>query len=70
VKAIFIIPSAFVVVFCYTLSFPIQLRRIARYYHPTVDPYNEAGERRTAVAEEYNRLMNNDQSPYNFIYNV
>jgi hypothetical protein len=57
-------------VLCYTLAFPFQLRRIAHEYHPTVDPYNEAGERRTAVEEEYNRLMNADQSPYNFLYNV
>jgi hypothetical protein len=35
-----------------------------------VDPYNEAGERRTAVEEEYNRLINADKSPYNFLYNV
>ena len=57
-------------VFCYTVSFPFRLRRIAHDHHPIVDPYNEAGERRTAVEEEYNRLMNLDRSPYNFIYNV
>lgn len=38
--------------------------------HPILDPYNETGERRTEIDEEYSRLMNCDQSPYNFLYNV
>ena len=47
-----------------------MLRRIIRHHHPHVDPFNEAGEKRTEIDEEYNRLMNCDQSPYNFLYNV
>jgi hypothetical protein len=41
-----------------------------RRNRPRPDPYNEAGEIRTETDEEYNRLMNNDKSPYNFLYNV
>ena len=54
----------------YTIYFPFILRSLVHRYHPRVDPYNEAGETRTSIDEEYNRLMDSDKSPYNFLYNV
>jgi hypothetical protein len=69
-KAFLILPSAFLVVICFTLYFPYLLICLIQQHHPHVDPYNEAGEARTEVDSEYNRLMNCDESPYNFLYNV
>jgi hypothetical protein len=44
--------------------------RLVRQYVPRVDPYNDSGEIRTEVNDEYSRLMNSDEGPYNFLYNV
>jgi hypothetical protein len=66
----FLLPSALLVVICYTIYFPRLLRKLVYEQHPHVDPYNEAGELRTEIDEEYSRLMNCDQGPYNFLYNV
>lgn len=54
----------------YTLYFPYLLKLLIRHVAPQIDPFNEAGEKRTEMDEEYNRLMNFDLSPYNFLYNV
>ena len=68
--AYFILPSALLVVLCYTLYFPFLVKKVVQRNHPRVDKYNEAGELRTQVDEEYNRLMNCDESAYNCLYNV
>ena len=61
---------AFLVFLFYTVYFPFLTKRVIERHHPAVDPYNEAGERRTEISAEYNRLMDSDESPYNFLYNV
>ena len=63
-------PTAFLVLFVYTIYFPLLVIRLIRQNLPRVDPYNESGEIRTEIKEEYSRLMNLDRSPYNFLYNV
>ena len=69
-KAFLILPTAFLVVLIYTVYFPFVLRKFAQRNHPHVDPYNEVGETRTEIDQEFNRLMDCDKSPYNFLYNV
>jgi len=44
--------------------------RLVRQHLPRVDPYNDSGEIRTEIKDEYSRLMNSDEGPYNFLYNV
>jgi len=69
-QAFLIIPTSFLVLFIYTICFPLIAIRLVRQNLPCVDPYNDSGEIRTEIKEEYNRLMNSDSGPYNFLYNV
>jgi len=65
-----IIPLAFLTFLFYTFYFPYMAKCVVERSRPCVDPYNESGEKRTEIDAEYNRLMDADTSPYNFLYNV
>ena len=51
-----------------TISFPVRLWQVVYSQIPKVDPYTELGERRIDVKSEYNRILENDNSPLSFIY--
>ncbi|CAD6574260.1 MAG: hypothetical protein CYPHOPRED_005388 [Cyphobasidiales sp. Tagirdzhanova-0007] len=53
-----------------TISFPVRLWQVVYSQIPKVDPYTELGERRIDVKSEYNRILENDNSPLSFIYQV
>ncbi|KAF9436637.1 hypothetical protein BGZ76_003398 [Entomortierella beljakovae] len=64
-----IIPLAIFTLCAYTLYFPLAIRRLVLQNLPRIDKYTEQGERRLDPDEEYKRLTNSDNSPYNFLYN-
>ncbi|KAG0303039.1 hypothetical protein BGZ98_007044 [Dissophora globulifera] len=64
-----IIPLAIFTLCANTLYFPLAIRRLVVVNLPRIDRYTEQGERRLDLDEEYKRLTNSDNCPYNFLYN-
>ncbi|KAG0317912.1 hypothetical protein BGZ97_004670 [Linnemannia gamsii] len=64
-----IIPVAIFTLCANTLYFPLAIRRLVVQNLPRIDKYTEQGERRLDPDEEYKRLTNSDNCPYNFLYN-
>ncbi|KAF9204066.1 hypothetical protein BGZ49_005733 [Haplosporangium sp. Z 27] len=64
-----IIPLAIFVLIANTFYFPLAIRRLVLINLPRIDKYTEQGERRLDLDEEYKRLTNSDNCPYNFLYN-
>ncbi|KAF9182915.1 hypothetical protein BGZ51_004359 [Haplosporangium sp. Z 767] len=64
-----IIPLAIFTLCANTFYFPLAIRRLVMLNLPRIDRYTEQGERRLDLDEEYKRLTNADNSPYNFLYN-
>lgn len=52
-----------------TLWLPYRLYTVTRLVAPKVDRYTELGLPRKDCAEEYERLVELDQSPFNFLFN-
>jgi hypothetical protein len=63
-----IIAIALISVGVMTFWFPIALKRLVDKNLPKVDKYNEMGEKRNNPDEEYKRLLEKDNCPYNFLY--
>ncbi|KAF9111773.1 hypothetical protein BGX27_004459 [Mortierella sp. AM989] len=64
-----IIPLAIFTLCANTFYFPLAIRRLVVLNLPRIDKYTEQGERRLDPDEEYKRLTNADNCPYNFLYN-
>ncbi|KAF9170819.1 hypothetical protein BGX21_008404 [Mortierella sp. AD011] len=64
-----IIPLAVFTLIANTFYFPLAIRRLVVQNLPRIDKYTEQGERRLDPDEEYKRLTNADNCPYNFLYN-
>ncbi|KAF9956753.1 hypothetical protein BGZ72_002478 [Mortierella alpina] len=64
-----IIPLAIFALAVNTIYFPLAVRRLIMLNLPRIDKYTEQGERRLDLDEEYKRLTNSDNCPYNFLYN-
>ncbi|KAG0051413.1 hypothetical protein BGZ83_003799 [Gryganskiella cystojenkinii] len=64
-----IIPLAIFTLCVNTIYFPLAIRRLVILNLPRIDKYTEQGERRLDLDEEYKRLTNSDNCPYNFLYN-
>ncbi|KAF9582023.1 hypothetical protein BGW38_000763 [Lunasporangiospora selenospora] len=64
-----IIPLAIFTICVNTFYFPLAIRRLVVLNLPRIDKYTEQGERRIDLDEEYKRLTNSDNCPYNFLYN-
>lgn len=64
-----IIPLAIFTLCVNTIYFPLAIRRLVVLNLPRIDKYTEQGERRLDLDEEYKRLTNSDNCPYNFLYN-
>jgi len=64
-----IIPLAIFTLVANTFYFPLAIRRLVVQNLPRIDKYTEQGERRLDLDEEYKRLTNSDNCPYNFLYN-
>ncbi|KAG0272457.1 hypothetical protein BGZ95_011799 [Linnemannia exigua] len=64
-----IIPVAIFTLCANTFYFPLAIRRLVVQNLPRIDKYTEQGERRLDLDEEYKRLTNSDNCPYNFLYN-
>ncbi|KAG0204931.1 hypothetical protein BGX28_003273 [Mortierella sp. GBA30] len=64
-----IIPLAVFALCINTFYFPLAIRRLIVLNLPRIDRYTEQGERRLDLDEEYKRLTNSDNCPYNFLYN-
>ncbi|KAG0359714.1 hypothetical protein BGZ54_009854 [Gamsiella multidivaricata] len=64
-----IIPLAIFTLCANTFYFPLAIRRLVVLNLPRIDKYTEQGERRLDPDEEYKRLTNSDNCPYNFLYN-
>lgn len=64
-----IIPVAIFTLCANTFYFPLAIRRLVLQNLPRIDKYTEQGERRLDLDEEYKRLTNSDNCPYNFLYN-
>ncbi|KAG9068273.1 hypothetical protein KI688_011868 [Linnemannia hyalina] len=67
--AYIIIPVAIFTLCANTFYFPLAIRRLVVQNLPRIDKYTEQGERRLDLDEEYKRLTNSDNCPYNFLYN-
>ncbi len=70
--AYLLIPSAALSIIFYTLWFPYRMVMVIRQMLPRVPKYNELGHKRSAaeMEKEYYRLVGNDKSPLNFMYNA
>ncbi|KAG0348630.1 hypothetical protein BG004_004661 [Podila humilis] len=64
-----ILPLAIFTLCLNTVYFPLAIRRLVVLNLPRIDKYTEQGERRLDLDEEYKRLTNSDNCPYNFLYN-
>ncbi|KAG0376990.1 hypothetical protein BGX24_006884 [Mortierella sp. AD032] len=64
-----IVPVAIFTLCANTFYFPLAIRRLVVQNLPRIDKYTEQGERRLDLDEEYKRLTNADNCPYNFLYN-
>lgn len=64
-----IVPLAIFTLCVNTFYFPLAIRRLVVQNLPRIDKYTEQGERRLDLDEEYKRLTNSDNCPYNFLYN-
>ncbi|KAF8927738.1 hypothetical protein EDD21DRAFT_36136 [Dissophora ornata] len=64
-----IIPLAIFTLCANTFYFPLAIRRLVVLNLPRIDQYTEQGEIRLDLDEEYKRLTNSDNCPYNFLYN-
>ncbi|KAF9123896.1 hypothetical protein BGW39_008610 [Mortierella sp. 14UC] len=64
-----IVPVAIFTLCANTFYFPLAIRRLVVQNLPRIDKYTEQGERRLDLDEEYKRLTNSDNCPYNFLYN-
>ncbi|KAI8347282.1 hypothetical protein B0O80DRAFT_373018, partial [Mortierella sp. GBAus27b] len=64
-----IIPLAIFTICANTVYFPLAIRKLVVQNLPRIDKYTEQGERRLDPDEEYKRLTNSDNCPYNFLYN-
>ncbi|KAF9316036.1 hypothetical protein BG003_002394 [Podila horticola] len=63
-----IVPLAIFTLCVNTFYFPLAIRRLVVQNLPRIDKYTEQGERRLDLDEEYKRLTNSDNCPYNFLY--
>jgi hypothetical protein len=64
-----IIPVALANLAFLTIWFPIALKKLVDRNLPKLDNYNELGEARYDLEEEYKKLLKQDNCPYNFLYN-
>ncbi|GAA5865770.1 hypothetical protein JCM8547_002772 [Rhodosporidiobolus lusitaniae] len=66
--AFLLIPVAVVIILILSLWFPIRLWSVIQRERPRIDGWTELGERRRDVDGEYQRLLDADPSPFNFLY--
>ena len=54
----------------FTVWFPIHLYRVINLVYPRVDPYTELGTKRSTseLDREYQRLLDRDKNPLQFLY--
>lgn len=54
-----------------TIWFPIRLAGTIKRCLPTVEPFDDLGQRRSSqeLEREYQRRLERDKSPFNFLYN-
>ncbi|ETS64208.1 hypothetical protein PaG_01447 [Moesziomyces aphidis] len=66
-----VIPLAVLTILFYTLWYPYKLMMTIREMLPRVSAYNELGRKRSNEEMQiyYQRLLNRDKSPFNFLYN-
>ncbi|SPO28705.1 uncharacterized protein UTRI_04583 [Ustilago trichophora] len=69
--AYLIIPMAVLTIIFYTLWYPYKLMMTIKEMLPRVSPFNELGRKRSEEEMQiyYQRLLNRDKSPFNFLYN-
>lgn len=63
-----LVPVAIVIVGLLALWFPWRMWQLVKRERPRVDGWTELGERRRDVDAEYERLLDADPSPFNFLY--
>jgi hypothetical protein len=63
-----IVPIAIVVVLLLSFWLPWRLMQVVKREAPTVDKFTELGENRRDKNGEYERLLDADPSPFNFLY--
>ncbi|GAA5984952.1 hypothetical protein JCM11641_005596 [Rhodosporidiobolus odoratus] len=66
--ALIIVALAVVVVLVLSVWLPWRLFQVVQQERPRVDGYTELGERRRDLNGEYERMLDIDPSPYNFLY--
>ncbi|KAM0756390.1 hypothetical protein T439DRAFT_308870 [Meredithblackwellia eburnea MCA 4105] len=63
-----IVPVAFSTVIWLTFFLPWRVYRVIKEEVPQVDKFTELGEQRKNVTAEYERLLDDDPSPFSFLY--
>ncbi|CAO1636815.1 unnamed protein product [Sympodiomycopsis kandeliae] len=66
-----ILPAAGLTVLVYTILWPLYLVKVIRAMRPRVSQFNELGVKRSPeeMDREYQRQLNHDKSPLNYLYN-
>lgn len=69
--AYIILPMAVLTIVFYTLWYPYKLMMTIKEMLPNVSKFNELGRKRSEEEMQiyYQRLLNRDKSPFNFLYN-
>lgn len=63
-----VLPIAGFTVLVMTIFLPWRLHRVVQNQRPSVDAWTELGEKRRDVEGEYRRLLDDDPSPFSFLY--
>ncbi|GAA5821147.1 hypothetical protein JCM11251_001986 [Rhodosporidiobolus azoricus] len=66
--AYLVLPVAVVLIAVLSLWLPWRLLQVVKHEAPLVDGFTDLGERRRDKKGEYERLLDSDPSPFNFLY--